>query len=258
MSNKNLETLSVQGLLIAGSPFRPNQTEDDYGNPITPIYVIQLVIDDITATAVTTAISRKMVATWGEDHRNHASQIWGVQHGSDPSYEQTYDKLYIRPKVRFRPRVFYKNIESDRFELIPDDPNETIIYPGCVVGATIEVYCYERRDRRNRLTKGATLSFHDVVLIQQGEHLYPKVSPDQAFSGLEIPGFNPFSSQGAYRPQPSPYQDNIAQPANQGTHRPQPSPYQDNIAQPANQASQDFQDPSFDTREENFDDDIPF
>jgi hypothetical protein len=105
---------------------------------------------------------------------------WTVRVGDDDEYETTFEKKFINAKHVKAPRV----VTRENGELRDVSPDEGLIYAGCNVAVSIDVYAYKKNTEK-KIPAGVTIGLRAVMFKSHNDPLGSGRASDDEFDGIE-------------------------------------------------------------------------
>lgn len=169
--------VTVQGRYTGGALWTAKANQAD---PDRERFSACVVLNKGEDKKVVAAAEAAMTEKWGSK-LPAGLQDWTVREGDDPEYTSSYEKQFINPKST-RPIQVVRKVDG-AFEAVTKE--DDVVYPGCYVAASIDVYCYDG-DKARGVKPGVTISLRSVMFVKDGERLDDQVNAESEFSDVEV------------------------------------------------------------------------
>jgi len=167
--------VTVTGRLLNNAVFQPKLNETNGKEQ----YSALLLLDEGQAAKIQQAKEAAILETF-EGKAPPNLNDWTVRVGDDEEYELTFGHEFINAKHVRAPRVVVRENGNIR-DLHPD---EGLIYAGCNVAVSIDVYAYKKNSER-KIPPGVTIGLRAVMFTGHNEPLGSGGASDNEFDGFD-------------------------------------------------------------------------
>lgn len=157
MAKNDPTQVTVKGRFIGGGLFEP-KVGRDYWNA-------SIVLEEGEADKVRAAAKAALEAEFGNKVPKNLED-WTVRVGDDEDFA-SYDREFVNAKSKKNPPQVVVKRNGVLHEVSAEDD---IVYPGCYVAASLNVYAYQG-SKENNIKPGVTCSLRAVMFWKDGEKL---------------------------------------------------------------------------------------
>lgn len=171
--------VTVRGRLLNNATFKARENEQNGKKEFSALVVLEDGEHKKLEKARDKAVSEK----WG-DKPPVKRMDYVVREGDDPDFENTFEHMFINAKT-LRPPKALRKLRDGTFERLTGEESTPMIYAGCYVYVSVDVYCYDA-NKTKKSPPGITCGLGGLLHWKHGENLGGDLNVDEAFGGDDI------------------------------------------------------------------------
>lgn len=167
--------VTVTGRLLNNAVFEPKENETSGKMQYSALVLLDKGQDE----KIIEARDEALAETFGKKIPKKYDD-WTVREGDDEEFELTFGNLFINSKNNKKPRVLVR----ENGELRSVDEEEGLIYAGCRVAVSIDVYAYKKNTDK-KIPNGCSTGLRAVMFQKHDEPLSDFEAKDEEFDDID-------------------------------------------------------------------------